>query len=135
MLSRLWHKKKKGFKQGNEFLTYSFGLDNDQSALYVRISTNCSCHQLWNPHLGLKSSSSTVCNFPTYIFYLQDLNMVVVADVIVTKIIEKLVELGFNYVADQYFARSARMKDEFERLNDALPRIQAIVEVVESGQH
>ncbi|ONK66274.1 uncharacterized protein A4U43_C06F6010 [Asparagus officinalis] len=61
-------------------------------------------------------------------------NMVVVGDVIVTKIIEKLVEIGFNYAADRYFARDARMRVELERLNDALPRIQAVVEMAESGQ-
>ncbi|XP_020269342.1 uncharacterized protein LOC109844634 [Asparagus officinalis] len=60
--------------------------------------------------------------------------MAVVGDVIVTKIIEKLVEVGFDYAADRYFARDTRMKVELERLNDALPRIQAVVEMAESGQ-
>ncbi|XP_020270610.1 putative disease resistance protein RGA3 [Asparagus officinalis] len=60
--------------------------------------------------------------------------MVVVGDVIVTKIIEKLVEIGFNYAADRYFARDTRMRVELERLNDALPRIQAVVEMAERGQ-
>ncbi|ONK66334.1 uncharacterized protein A4U43_C06F6660 [Asparagus officinalis] len=61
-------------------------------------------------------------------------NMVVVGDVIVSKIIEKLVEIGFEYAADRYFARDTRMKVELERLNDALPRVQAVVEMAESGQ-
>ncbi|XP_020269323.1 uncharacterized protein LOC109844621 [Asparagus officinalis] len=60
--------------------------------------------------------------------------MAVVGDVIVTKIIEKLVEIGLEYAAEQYFARDARMKDELERLKKALPRIQAVVEMAESGQ-
>ncbi|ONK63309.1 uncharacterized protein A4U43_C07F13680, partial [Asparagus officinalis] len=60
--------------------------------------------------------------------------MVVVGDVIVSKIIKKLVEIGFEYAADRYFARDTRMKDELERLNDALPRILAVVEKAESGQ-
>ncbi|ONK68317.1 uncharacterized protein A4U43_C05F10110 [Asparagus officinalis] len=60
--------------------------------------------------------------------------MVVVGDVIASKIIEKLVEVGFDYAADQCFARRRRMNDELQRLNDALPRIQAIVNAAESGQ-
>ncbi|XP_020266430.1 putative disease resistance protein RGA3 [Asparagus officinalis] len=45
--------------------------------------------------------------------------MVVVGDVIVTKIIEKLVDIGLEYAAGQYSARDTRMKDELERLKEA----------------
>ncbi|XP_020271110.1 putative disease resistance protein RGA4, partial [Asparagus officinalis] len=61
-------------------------------------------------------------------------NMVVVGDVIASKIIEKLVEVGFDYAADQFFARRRRMNDELQRLKDALPRIQSVVNAAESGQ-
>ncbi|ONK78405.1 uncharacterized protein A4U43_C02F18430 [Asparagus officinalis] len=60
--------------------------------------------------------------------------MVVVGDVIASKIIEKLVEVGFDYAADQCFARRRRMNDERQRLKDALPRIRAVVNAAESGQ-
>ncbi|XP_020254649.1 putative disease resistance protein RGA3 isoform X3 [Asparagus officinalis] len=60
--------------------------------------------------------------------------MVVVGDVIASKIIEKLVEVGFDYAADQFFARRRRMNDELQRLKDALPRIRAVVNAAESGQ-
>ncbi|ONK74781.1 uncharacterized protein A4U43_C03F10080 [Asparagus officinalis] len=60
-------------------------------------------------------------------------NMVVVGAIIVTKIIEKLVEKGFDYVADHYFARHSWMKYELVRLKDALPCIRAVVEAAESG--
>ncbi|XP_020254608.1 LOW QUALITY PROTEIN: putative disease resistance RPP13-like protein 1 [Asparagus officinalis] len=60
--------------------------------------------------------------------------MVVVGDVIASKIIEKLVDVGFDYAADQFFARRRRMNDELQRLKDALPRIRAVVNAAESGQ-
>ncbi|ONK78480.1 uncharacterized protein A4U43_C02F19210 [Asparagus officinalis] len=61
-------------------------------------------------------------------------NMVVVGDVIASKIIQKLVEVGFDYAADQFFSRRRRMNDELQSLEAALPRIQAVVNAAESGQ-
>ncbi|XP_020268735.1 putative disease resistance protein RGA3 [Asparagus officinalis] len=60
--------------------------------------------------------------------------MVVVGDVIVTKIIHQLMEIGLAYIKDRYFANDTTMKDELERLGRALPRIEDVVEMAESGQ-
>lgn len=48
--------------------------------------------------------------------------MVIIGDVLVTKIIEKVIDVGFNNLADQY-ATQTGMNYELQRLNNALPCI------------
>lgn len=69
-----------------------------------------------------KYSLSSSFHLISFSFSSSTHKMVIIGDVLVTKIIEKVIDVGFNNLADQY-ATQTGMNYELQRLNNALPCI------------